>query len=318
MFSIIIPVFNAENTLATAINSVLNQSFSDWELLVVDDASTDGSFHIAERFANNDTRIKVLRLLQNSGNAKLPRDTGVKDAIGEYCLFLDSDDELSSDYLQIMAECINKYSAEVVLPIIVKKTHNSIGESRYNDWLAHDRVLTGPEACRYTIPSWHIGTAGMSFKRSLYQNDFEQNPYYFTYSDEISERLILFYAKTVVGSTAQYTYWQHQLSITHKKSVKLYEILPIDRQLLDFTMGHYDDVIISRQFNAMLSHLMVLQKDLYRYTNVYSLDEKKRISNILEETFNYLRNVTGIRKSFKEKMLLMNVCAFRLFCWMRK
>ena len=319
-FSVIIPVFNAENTLATAINSVINQSFTDWELLIVDDCSTDGTHQIAENFANNDIRIKLLKLQHNSGSAKMPRDTGIKNAQGEYIVFLDSDDELTADYLKTMYEHIFQYKADVVLPVLLKKEY---GQDAVISQIpcsgdSFEKVLSGTDACRLTIPGWKVGCNGMAFKKDLYGHVFEENPYYYMYSDEYSERLILYYADTVVISDAQYIFWQLPTSITHKKSVKLYEILCVDRQLIDFAQKNYDEALVSEQFSATISHMVVLTKDLYRFANDYSEDEKQRIQKILDEVFNSLRRMTDVRKSFKEKMLLASPFAFRLFCRLKK
>jgi len=319
-FSVIIPVFNAENTLATAINSVINQSFTDWELLIVDDCSTDGTHQIAEDFAKNDIRIKLLKLQHNSGSAKMPRDTGIKNAQGEYIVFLDSDDELTADYLKTMYEHIFQYKADVVLPVLLKKEY---GQDAVISQIpcsgdSFEKVLSGTDACRLTIPGWKVGCNGMAFKKDLYGHVFEENPYYYMYSDEYSERLILYYADTVVISDAQYIFWQLPTSITHKKSVKLYEILCVDRQLIDFAQKNYDEALVSEQFSATISHMVVLTKDLYRFANDYSEDEKQRIQKILDEVFNSLRRMTDVRKSFKEKMLLASPFAFRLFCRLKK
>ena len=319
-FSVIIPVFNAKNTLATAINSVINQSFTDWELLIVDDCSTDGTHQIAENFANNDIRIKLLKLQHNSGSAKMPRDTGIKNAQGEYIVFLDSDDELTADYLKTMYEHIFQYKADVVLPVLLKKEY---GQDAVISQIpcsgdSFEKVLSGTDACRLTIPGWKVGCNGMAFKKDLYGHVFEENPYYYMYSDEYSERLILYYADTVVISDAQYIFWQLPTSITHKKSVKLYEILCVDRQLIDFAQKNYDEALVSEQFSATISHMVVLTKDLYRFANDYSEDEKQRIQKILDEVFNSLRRMTDVRKSFKEKMLLASPFAFRFFCRLKK
>lgn len=320
IFSIIIPVFNAENTLATAINSVINQTFTDWELLIVDDCSTDGTHQIAEDFANNDIRIKLLKLQHNSGSAKMPRDTGIKNAPGEYIVFLDSDDELTADYLKTMYEHIFQYKADVVLPVLLKKEYgqDAVISQIPCSGNSFEKVLSGTDACRLTIPGWKVGCNGMAFKKDLYGHVFEGNPYYYMYSDEYSERLILYYADTVVISDAQYIFWQLPTSITHKKSVKLYEILYVDQQLIDFAEKNYGNDLATEQFSATISHFIVLQKDLYRFSNVYSKEEKSRIRNILDETFKSLRETSGVRKSLKEKILLASSVTFRLFCMIKK
>lgn len=316
MFSVIIPIYNAEKSLEAAVSSIMSQTYSDWELLLVDDCSTDGSFRIENEFAESDARIRVFRLPQNSGNAKKPCDLGVKNSQGEFCVILGNDDELRHDYLQIMADTIKRHSADVVLPVMVSMNHEREVETGRisKPETVCEEVITGKNACRLALPEWRIGCNGMAFNKRLYQHVLEENPYNYAYSDEFSERLILYYAKTVAFSDAEYIYWQNSTSITHKKSVKLYEILSVDKQLLDFALAHYDTETVEDVFRSMLCHLISLQKDAIKDAPLYSTEEKKRIKEILHQAFCDMKQVSGIRRSFKEHLLLLHPAVFQLIC----
>lgn len=319
-FSVIIPIYNTEKTLEAAIDSVLNQTYSDWELILVDDCSTDGSFEKEVRFTEQDARIKSIRLLCNSGNAKLPRDEGVKQAKGNYCVFLDSDDEIMPDYLQIMADSVRKNNTDIVLPIMVimdSERQVEIGRVSKPQTVSDD-VIDGKSACRLTLPEWKVGCGGMAFNKDLYKYVVDQNPYNYAFSDEFSERLMLYHAKTVAFSNAEYIYWRQDTSITHRKSTKLYEILCVDKQLVDFASTHYDDDVTGEVLRSMLCHLMVLQKDYYRDGSLYSAEEKKRIQRILQQAFDNIKRMDKNHLSFKERLLLFNPASFRLFCYFRK
>jgi len=89
--SVIMPLYNAQAYLADAIESVLSQTFHVWELLIVDDASTDDSLMIAKAYAGNDTRIRVIEQKENGG-AAVARNRGIEEARGRYIAFLDCDD----------------------------------------------------------------------------------------------------------------------------------------------------------------------------------------------------------------------------------
>lgn len=91
--SIVIPTYNREDLLARAMRSVREQTFQDWEMIVVDDGSTDNTGQIVQSWAFNDKRIKYYRLSPNSGTPVIPRNVGVARAQGEYVAFLDSDDQ---------------------------------------------------------------------------------------------------------------------------------------------------------------------------------------------------------------------------------
>lgn len=91
-FSIITPVYNAENYIGKAIESVLNQEFSDWELIIINNGSTDKTLQVVEEYAMRDSRIKVIKCSENSGSPARPRNLGLQAAKGEYVGFLDADD----------------------------------------------------------------------------------------------------------------------------------------------------------------------------------------------------------------------------------
>lgn len=96
--SIVMPLYNAEEYIAEAVESVLAQSFGDWELIIVDDCSTDGSRGLAESFAQGDLRISVYVNERNSG-AAATRTAGLQYVTGRYLAFLDADDVWLPDKL---------------------------------------------------------------------------------------------------------------------------------------------------------------------------------------------------------------------------
>lgn len=91
LVSVIIPVFNSEQFLEETMNSVLNQTYPHWEMLLVDDCSTDRSPAIIAEYAAKDSRIRYIKLSQNSG-AAVARNTGLEAARGRYIAYLDADD----------------------------------------------------------------------------------------------------------------------------------------------------------------------------------------------------------------------------------
>ena len=92
LVSIITPCYNAAPFISQAIESVLAQSFGDWEMIIVDDCSSDDSLSIIQKYARIDFRIRYLRTDKPSGSPTLPRNMGIKEAKGRYIAFLDSDD----------------------------------------------------------------------------------------------------------------------------------------------------------------------------------------------------------------------------------
>lgn len=110
--SIIMPVYNSEKYLSKAINSVLEQTYKNIELILIDDGSTDNSLNILKEYENKDSRIKVFRQ-ENAGQFKA-RNMGIKVSEGEYITFLDSDDWLEPNMIETMIKLQLVYNADIV------------------------------------------------------------------------------------------------------------------------------------------------------------------------------------------------------------
>lgn len=114
MISVIIPVYNVEEYLHVCINSVLKQTYQDFEIICIDDASTDSSLDILEYFAKKDSRVKVIKNEENKGLGP-SRNRGMEVAKGKYILFLDSDDWYSFDTLEILFNEAEKNNLDVLM-----------------------------------------------------------------------------------------------------------------------------------------------------------------------------------------------------------
>lgn len=102
MISIIVPVFKVEKWIHRCIKSILNQSYTDWELLLIDDGSPDNSGAICDKYATKDTRIKVYH--KNNGGVSSARNFGLDNAKGDWVVFIDGDDTITKDHLKLIAE----------------------------------------------------------------------------------------------------------------------------------------------------------------------------------------------------------------------
>ena len=107
--SIITPTYNGEKFIERAIKSVLWQTFKDWEMIIVDDASTDKTVKIVKEYAQKDSRIKLIELKENSGGPAIPRTIAYKEARGEYIAFLDQDDIYYPEYLELKINYLEKH-----------------------------------------------------------------------------------------------------------------------------------------------------------------------------------------------------------------
>ena len=109
--SIIVPVYNVENYLENCIESILNQTFKDFELILVDDGSTDNSGKICDIYKKKDSRIKVIH--KNNGGLSSARNTGLDIACGKYVGFVDSDDSIHPKMYEVLYNLIEKYKSDI-------------------------------------------------------------------------------------------------------------------------------------------------------------------------------------------------------------
>ncbi|MCI6715732.1 MAG: glycosyltransferase, partial [Lachnospiraceae bacterium] len=112
MISVIVPIYNVEPYLDEAIESLIHQTFTDLEIILVDDGSTDGSGEICDRYQNKDSRIKVIH--QENRGLSAARNAGIDSCKGEMIAFLDPDDAFCKDMLQKMSDAMLRSGADIV------------------------------------------------------------------------------------------------------------------------------------------------------------------------------------------------------------
>lgn len=112
LVSIITPIYNADKYLEATLTSIQNQTYGHWELILIDDASTDRSSLLARKFYTEDARIKYERMAQNSGTA-VCRNRGIELANGDYIAFLDADDLWVPDKLEMQLEFMQRQACDV-------------------------------------------------------------------------------------------------------------------------------------------------------------------------------------------------------------
>ena len=112
LISVIVPIYNVERYFVTGVDSVLNQTYNNWELILIDDGSPDHCPAMCDEYAAQDKRIKVIH--KKNGGTSSARNAGLDIAKGDYVSFLDGDDFWHKDYLKIMVNLGLKYRADIV------------------------------------------------------------------------------------------------------------------------------------------------------------------------------------------------------------
>jgi len=150
LISIITPMFNSERFIVSTIKSVQEQTYQNWEMIIIDDGSTDGSIKLVRTYLNNDKRIQLISLEKNQGPAKA-RNEGIKMACGRYISFLDSDDLWHPNKLikQIKFMKINNYNF----------TFTSFAKINEQGVMLSDKLIDSPMQLSYSdlLKSDYIG-----------------------------------------------------------------------------------------------------------------------------------------------------------------
>lgn len=235
VISIIMPAYNAQEYIGHAIESILSQTFSLWELIVINDASSDSTAKTVIESSKNDPRIKLVNLIQNSGGSPfIVRKQGIRNIHPktEYICPIDADDWIESDYLEKMITRLKQDDADIAYS--VRYDQNKSGITRElperNSIFRHtEKNFSGRELFKETLSGWKINCNGGLYRKILFisaQNKVnpETSP---SIADEIHERHILTsaYSKKVIFVEAAYMYRDNDESITRKPGVRNFETI---------------------------------------------------------------------------------------------
>lgn len=138
--SIVIPVYNSAHYLEKCLNSIVTQTYSNLQIICVDDSSIDDSWEILMHYASRDGRFKIFRK-KNEGVSEA-RNYGIKQADGEYLMFVDSDDWIEEKTCELVIDTIQKTKSDIVMWSYVREL---LGESRPKNIMEHDRIYEGKE-----------------------------------------------------------------------------------------------------------------------------------------------------------------------------
>lgn len=175
--SIVVPVYNTAEYLPACLDSILAQTFTDFELLLVDDGSTDDSLQVCETYASRDARVRVFH--QQNAGVSAARNHGVEQAQGDWLCYVDSDDTVSPLYLEHLVS-LAQGDACLVMTSIAHSCHTNV--------ITEDIVLYGTEIARYMLER-HIlvdsGPVAKLFSRQVLQRHGLQFPVGVHYGEDM-------------------------------------------------------------------------------------------------------------------------------------
>ena len=303
------PAFNAEKYIKRAIQSVISQTFEGWELIIVDDGSTDSTAKIITEYSKKYNSIFYYRI-DNTGSAKIPRDCAIYHAKNRYVLFLDSDDYLEQNYLQKVWKRHIETNADVVLGkmcVLDSKSMtiaNILPSSDYD----YQNIYDGKDLVKDTLNTWKIGFNGALIDKAYleYRLSYpKQKCDVWMNSDEVDSRYVLLQNPKVGFADAIYYYWLTSQSVSRNINIKQFHYICTEIELHKLIYKSFDDnsieiALLNKQHSAIIRRASLL---LSYYGNMFSENEKKWIRDNLK----VLAKLTNHNKI---KLFINNLCYY--------
>jgi glycosyltransferase involved in cell wall biosynthesis len=283
--SIIIPIYNVEEYLADTIETVLNQTFKDFELILVDDGSTDGSGDICDKAALKDDRVRVIH--KTNAGVSEARNTGVKAAKGEYIGFVDSDDIIEPCMYEIMINAAQEYDCEIIQ--CEHDRNDSLSYKKYSvddnnfmvssgDKVVNDIFIKKGGRCTNILALW-----SKIYKRELFEEIIF--PPGKVYEDEARTYQIILKAKRVGElDIPLYHYVKRENSIITGIAIKkcLDKAWAL-KDRMEFFRNEYNE-FFGKAVVGYMQYLKSLYVDMYKGIVIYS-DEDKKIRELIKADY---------------------------------
>lgn len=315
IISVIVPVYNVQDYVSRCIKSILEQSFKNFEVILVNDGSTDNSLKICQEYENKDKRVKLLS--QPNQGLSAARNTGLEIADGYFICFVDSDDFIEKDYLKLLLENIKSTDSDISMCeyFLTDEKGEKISIEKFNE-PEGIAILSGKETFKYfykgnyapNVVAWN-----KLYKVSIFKTLRYKEGYYF--EDEFIARPLFYTAKKVsILRIPLYNYVQRAGSIMNSSwNLKQYE----DRQLLykeriryfknrdkamyKFAVQQYKDWIVGIEYKELLKvKKLKLQDDFRKYFGIRSSNNLKLV---LKDFIGY----TDIRILVKVKSIIQSI-----------
>ena len=284
--SVIIPAYNVEKYLDKCMNSVLNQSFTDFEVLLIDDGAKDSTVQLCDKYAEKDTRVKTYH--KKNGGLSDARNYGLERISGKYVTFIDSDDYIDDNYLKYMYDLILKENAQICM---VQGQLLLENEEPHKFPINVEKCVSTEEAIRMmllrkeaTHTSW-----GKLYDVSLWENI--RFPKGQNYEDYATTYHVFSKATRVAYSDAKLYYYIQRLgSIMHDDcSIKTLSVLDVADEVSEYLFSRWpgsSDEILDLQAHTYLKNLQQIlnngDKAFLEYQNRILLFIKKNRHKLLK------------------------------------
>ena len=311
LISVIIPVYNTKEFLPACLDSVLQQTYRNLEIILIDDGSTDGSGKICDSYVEKDPRVQVIHQ-QNQG-LSAARNAGLKIFSGAYVTFIDGDDSVTFDYVEHLFQCALKFRASLSV-CSFSEVHP---EKVLNFGKAYqEKCFSTAECLRYMLNEWGFTTTawGKLYARELW--DQVRFPDGLLHEDiGTIYRCVLQCDKIAYSPEPNYNYYQRQDSITNQKFVpdKL-ALVRLTDQMCDEIDRKFPELINVTKCRRMHARFSVLRQmlNVKRLTPEMKKEQEKTIKYLRAHKDYVLKNPESTpRDQIAMRTLLLGSRAFR-------
>lgn len=230
MISVVVPVYKVEKYLDKCVQSILTQTYRDFELILVDDGSPDKCPQMCDEYAKKDKRVRVIH--KENGGLSEARNFGINFARGDFIAFIDSDDFVDKNFLKTLIELKDKFNADISI-VGLDVVYDYINISKKSHGIV--RLLSGDEAILNMLYQKDIDTsscAKLIRKEIVYNNMFPVGKFH--EDDFTTYKYFLSANKVALYTENMYFYVQHQGSIMHSKGRVTYDEIEASQHLVDF------------------------------------------------------------------------------------
>ena len=256
LVSVIVPVYKVEPYLRECLDSIITQTYTNLEIILVDDGSPDNSGQICEDYARKDSRITVYH--KENGGLSDARNYGIDRCNGEYITFVDSDDVLKSNFVSTLMELIEQYDADAATSSVQRFHELPVGGGGINSIFEyreiHTRVLSSVEVLEEILYQQRgTGSTYSLYKRKIYADiRFPVGLYYEDLAVTLKVHLLC--RRVAVTNEYMYGYRHNPTSIIQNEySPKMLAVIPVTRQLYDGVCASVPNLKVaaaSRAFSA--------------------------------------------------------------------
>ena len=316
--SVVMPVYNGEIFLKQTIGSLLNQSFSNFEIICVDDGSTDQSLALLKTFSEQDNRVKVFTK-ENGGTAAKAIIYGLNFATGNYFMYSSQDDLFSNDLLEKNYAAAIKFQADAVVPDMIFY-NDSKAEEKGIIGINGDRsqTLKGRDAFVLSI-DWVIHGFvfwKMELVRKVGFYDYGIN------SDEFTTRMLYFNSNKVVFTDAKFYYCQNNPNaITKKWNINLLESFDTCHRLEDFLeRQNFAKDAFARLYRTALAELLRIQRIFLSNKKSINKEASEYTETELRKFYHsYANKIASIEfksltEKIKTKFIMQSYIMLKLYC----